>query len=73
MEADLLGVSFAGITLKNPILTAAGTFGYGREFADFIDLSLLGGLITKTVTLVPRPGNQGQLARSNAISRTRFY
>lgn len=45
------------IKLKNPILTAAGTFGYGEEYAGFINLNKLGGLITKTVTLNPLRGN----------------
>ena len=43
--------------LKNPVMTASGTFGYGLEFADFIDLSQLGGIIVKGTTLNPREGN----------------
>ena len=43
--------------LKNPVLTASGTFGYGLEFADFIDLNRLGGFIVKGTTLHPREGN----------------
>lgn len=46
-----------GLTLKNPVLTASGTFGYGTEFADFIDLERLGGFIVKGTTLNPRQGN----------------
>lgn len=46
-----------GITLRNPVLTASGTFGYGEEFADFIDLSRLGGYIIKGTTLHHREGN----------------
>lgn len=46
-----------GITLKNPILTASGTFGYGLEFAPFQDLNELGGFIVKGTTLHPRQGN----------------
>lgn len=46
-----------GITLKNPILTASGTFGYGLEFAPFEDLNELGGFIVKGTTLHPRQGN----------------
>ena len=46
-----------GLTLKNPIMTASGTYGYGEEFADFIDLSRLGGIIVKGTTLQPRQGN----------------
>lgn len=45
------------LTLKNPVMTASGTFGYGTEFADFIDLSQLGGIIVKGTTLHPREGN----------------
>ena len=47
----------AGLRLKNPVLTASGTFGYGTEFADFIDLDRLGGFIVKGTTLEPRQGN----------------
>jgi len=45
------------LALKNPIVVAAGTFGYGIEFQDFVDLSQLGAVITKTLTLAPRVGN----------------
>ena len=47
----------AGLRLKNPVLTASGTFGYGTEFSDFIDLERLGGFIVKGTTLHPRQGN----------------
>ena len=43
--------------MKNPVLTASGTFGYGLEFADLIDLNRLGGFIVKGTTLLPREGN----------------
>lgn len=52
-----VSVNFAGIKLKNPVLTASGTFGYGYEIADLIDLKKLGGIITKTITLLPKDGN----------------
>ncbi|MDR0820237.1 MAG: dihydroorotate dehydrogenase [Endomicrobium sp.] len=52
-----LSVNFAGIKLKNPVLTASGTFGYGYELADLIPLKRLGGIVTKTITLEPRAGN----------------
>jgi dihydroorotate dehydrogenase (NAD+) catalytic subunit len=52
-----LSVDFAGIRLKNPVLTASGTFGYGEEFAEFINLSKLGGVIVKGVSLKPIKGN----------------
>ena len=46
-----------GITLKNPVLTASGTFGYGEEFAELYDLSALGGIVTKAITPEVRIGN----------------
>jgi dihydroorotate dehydrogenase (NAD+) catalytic subunit len=52
-----LSVSLNGLELKNPVLTASGTFGYGEEFADFIDLSKLGGFLVKGTTIHPREGN----------------
>ena len=52
-----LRVALGALTLRNPILAAAGTFGYGAEFARAVPLDRLGGLITKTLTLAPRPGN----------------
>lgn len=52
-----LSVKLNGLDLKNPVLTASGTFGYGTEFADFIDLTDLGGFIVKGTTLTPREGN----------------
>ena len=52
-----LNISLKELELKNPVLTASGTFGYGTEFQDFIDLSALGGFIVKGTTLHPREGN----------------
>ena len=52
-----LDVNIGALKLKNPVMTASGTFGYGLEFADFIDLSGLGGVIVKGTTLKPREGN----------------
>ena len=52
-----LETRIGGLTLKNPVLTASGTFGYGTEFSEFIDLSRLGGYIIKGTTLNPREGN----------------
>lgn len=52
-----LSVNIGNLHLKNPVLTASGTFGYGEEFADFIDLNRLGGFIVKGTTLEPRQGN----------------
>ena len=52
-----LGVNIGGLNLKNPVLTASGTFGYGEEFADFIDLNRLGGFVIKGTTINHREGN----------------
>ncbi len=52
-----LSVSLPGLNLKNPIIPASGTFGYGREFAMLYDLGVLGGFVTKSVTLDARIGN----------------
>ncbi len=52
-----LNVKIGDLKLQNPVLTASGTFGYGIEFADFIDLERLGGFIVKGTTLHPREGN----------------
>ena len=49
----------AGLVLANPVLTASGTFGYGSEYADFVELDRLGGIIVKGTTLEPREGNPG--------------
>jgi dihydroorotate dehydrogenase (NAD+) catalytic subunit len=51
-------VNLGGIELRNPVLTASGTFGYGAEFAPFFDLTLIGGIVAKSITLEPRQGNQ---------------
>lgn len=50
-------VEIAGVRLKNPVMTASGTFGFGREYGPYFDLSRLGALVVKTVTLAPRAGN----------------
>lgn len=52
-----LNVKIGRLELKNPVMTASGTFGYGVEFADFVDLSQIGGIIVKGTTLKPREGN----------------
>ncbi|MDR2426001.1 MAG: dihydroorotate dehydrogenase [Endomicrobium sp.] len=56
MKPDL-SINFAGIKLKNPVLSASGTFGYGYELADLIPLKRLGGIVTKTITFESRSGN----------------
>jgi len=57
--SERLKTNFGGITFKNPVLTASGTFGFGREFETYYDLERLGGLCTKGLTLEPRVGNPG--------------
>jgi len=56
-SAPDLRVTLGPLQLANPVLTASGTFGYGLEFADFVDLSRLGGIVVKGISLKPRPGN----------------
>ncbi len=55
-ELDL-SVNLGGIKLKNPVTVASGTFGYGREYEDYIDIGEIGAVIVKGTTLEPRPGN----------------
>jgi len=52
-----LAVSIGSLSLKNPVMTASGTFGYGREYAGLFDLALLGAVVVKGTTLNPRDGN----------------
>jgi len=52
-----LEVEIAGIKLKNPVMTASGTFGYGQEYTPFVDLNRLGAIILKGITLKPKAGN----------------
>lgn len=52
-----LSIAIGSLTLKNPILTASGTFGYALEYDDFFDVTELGGICTKGLSLNPRPGN----------------
>lgn len=51
-------VNLCGIKMKNPVTVASGTFGYGREYSEFIDLNKLGGIVTKGTSLKLRPGNK---------------
>ena len=52
-----LSVNLAGMTMKNPVVVASGTFGFGREYGQFYDLGQLGGICAKGLTLNPRQGN----------------
>ena len=54
-----LHTNLADLAMNTPVLTASGTFGFGEEFADFVDLSRLGGVMVKGTTLKPRRGNDG--------------
>ena len=57
MAGPDLTTEFLGLTLRTPVFAASGTFGYGEEFAKHYDLSKLGAIIVKSLTLAPRPGN----------------
>lgn len=57
MPKKNLRVNIGGIELKNPVMTASGTFGYGQEFDELIDLGRLGGIVVKGLSLLPAPGN----------------
>ncbi len=52
-----LTVEIGKLKLKNPVMTASGTFGYGEEYSDFVDLNLLGAVVVKGLSLLPREGN----------------
>ncbi len=53
----MMDVNIAGLKLKNPVMTASGTFGYGEEYSDYVDLNRLGGIVVKGLSLKPRQGN----------------
>ncbi len=59
MKTDL-SVNIGGLKLKNPVLLASGTVGYGYEISNFIDLNTIGGIVTKSISLKPRKGNPPQ-------------
>jgi dihydroorotate dehydrogenase (NAD+) catalytic subunit len=59
MSEERLGVTLCGIKLRNPVIAASGTFGYGLEFADVLDLNELGGFVTKGLSREPIAGNPG--------------
>lgn len=52
-----LSVEIAGLRLKNPVMTASGTFGYGEEYSEFVDLNRLGAIVVKGLSITPRQGN----------------
>ena len=53
----MMVVNIGGLTLKNPVMTASGTFGYGEEYAPYLDIDRLGAVIVKGISLEPRAGN----------------
>lgn len=53
----MLGVTLGPISLPNPVMTASGTFGYGKEYEDFVNIHKLGAIVVKGISLEPRPGN----------------
>ncbi len=54
-----LSVDLGGFKLKNPVMTASGTYGYADEYEDFIDVSALGAIVTKAISIKPKKGNEG--------------
>ncbi len=57
MKKPDLSVEIAGIKMRNPVMTASGTFGYGEEYSAYLDLEALGGIVTKGLSLKPKAGN----------------
>lgn len=57
LKGPRLGVEIAGVHFKNPVMTASGTFGYGLEFARYMDLNAIGGIVVKGLSMKPIPGN----------------
>jgi dihydroorotate dehydrogenase (NAD+) catalytic subunit len=57
MKKPDLTVEIAGIKMRNPVMTASGTFGYGEEYSSYLDLESLGGIVTKGLSLKPKAGN----------------
>lgn len=57
---NVLSTDIAGLKMKTPVMTASGTFGFGAEYSDFVDLNKIGAVVVKGTTLTPRPGNVGR-------------
>jgi dihydroorotate dehydrogenase (NAD+) catalytic subunit len=57
MRKPDLSVNIAGISLRNPVMTASGTFGYGEEFSEYVDLEKIGAIVTKGLSIKPKAGN----------------
>ena len=62
-----LSTEFAGIRLKNPVMTASGTFGYGEEFSRLVDLNRLGGIVVKGLSIEPMAGAEGPRLHGTAM------
>jgi dihydroorotate dehydrogenase (NAD+) catalytic subunit len=58
-KIKMLDIKICGLNFKNPVIAASGTFGFGEEYSDFYDVSILGGICTKGLTLLKREGNEG--------------
>ena len=63
MSDEAFHTNLLGIAMQTPVLTASGTFGFGEEFADFVDLSRLGGVMVRGTTLLPRRGTTACASR----------
>ena len=63
-------INIAGVTFKNPVMVASGTFGSGEEFSEFVDLNRLGAVVTKGVANVPWPGNLWRYAQCDRTSES---
>ena len=59
MNLTRLATDFAGIRMATPVMGASGTFGFGVEYSDFLDLDQVGAIISKGLTPLPRAGNEG--------------
>ena len=59
MNLERIATDFAGIKMKTPVMGASGTFGFGLEYKDFLDLKQVGAIISKGITPLPRAGNEG--------------
>lgn len=59
ISPDMMAVEIAGIKMKTPVMTASGTFGFGLEYGEFVDINQIGAIVVKGTTLLPRSGNAG--------------
>lgn len=67
ISSDMMAVEIAGIKMKTPVMTASGTFGFGLEYEEFVDINQIGAIVVKGTTLLPRSGNAGvRIAETSA-------